>query len=153
MPSTDAVIIQIADALVTDLNAETSFSQDFVAVRRYVPVTELKEKKDLLVFVCLPAMTSEILGRSDVVRRHTLQIGVMKGVSDPESANSGVDPLVLLVEEIVQFIEQHRRPATFPDAVCVDIQADPLISADALISRHEFVSVIKATYVCQGGEE
>jgi hypothetical protein len=64
-----ATVIQIADAVVAQLNA-TTFSQPLTAARHYAPSFKLPDMKELHVTVVPRAISSTSLDRSRDGHRH-----------------------------------------------------------------------------------
>lgn len=134
-----AVMVQIADALVEALNGE-QFSQDFVAVRRYRPLYELKDLETLRVTVVPHALTLERASRADHQVDYQVDIGVQKRVADDEAS----DDLMALVEEIADFCITLNLET--PGAVCTAVENDPIYAPDHLEEMRCFTSVQTVTF-------
>lgn len=134
--------INIADAMVVVLNGAT-LSQSFTAERRWLVVLELPTVAGLKVTV-IPAMVA--IKAFDLRRRAfdwSIAIAVQKRVSSPDPAD--VDPLVLLVQEIIDLFQPG---AYFADkkANVQSIEATPLYSPDKLDTQGLFESLITVTF-------
>lgn len=101
----------LADAVVTALNTENAkpsngvFSQDFTAVRRWVPRLEPDEIEDAYnVTVAPAAWTPDRKSRAKYRVEHRVQIGIQKGV-DP-NVNAAADLVHALALEIWGFCNE-----------------------------------------------
>lgn len=102
----------LADAIVTALNTENAkvgngvFSQDFTAVRKWVPVLEMEDietKYNVTVAPVGQARRRSNVSRARYEIEHHIQIGVQKGV-DPDS-NTECDAVHALAVEIAAFCD------------------------------------------------
>ena len=101
-----ANIIDIADAVVTGLNAQ-SFSQSFTAVRDYVYDISLPDHSSLTVSVWPAGYETSPVARAAVEREYAIHVRVAKkvAVTSATERKSSIDPMMLLVEEIANYIE------------------------------------------------
>ena len=101
-----ANIIDIADAVVTGLNAQ-SFSQSFTAVRDYVYDISLPDHSSLTVSVWPAGDETSPVARAAVEREYAIHVRVAKkvAVTSATERKSSIDPMMLLVEEIANYIE------------------------------------------------
>jgi hypothetical protein len=136
-----APIVSLADVLVDLLNAAT-FSQEFTATRRYYPHTKLEEADGLVVSV-VPAAVERVPGtRAGPAIIASIDAAVQKSVID-ENDNATIDPLMLLVDEIVT--EYHNEtPAA--GAIVTASTNDPIYIPEHLRDLHLFTSVIRFTF-------
>ena len=95
-------LIEVAEAVKVQLNA-TTFSQSFTAVRKSSVHPDLKDLADgLNVFVVPVAERSASSGRKTTQHEYDVAIGIAQHVTS--DANSVIDPLTLLSEEISDFL-------------------------------------------------
>ena len=135
-----ALVIDIADALVTELNDGT-FSQTFTSKRFYRPVFDLAEMKDLHVTVVPRSIEMEGATRSLVQHDYQIDIAVQKKVSD----DAQIDGLMGLVQEIADFFRQ-RRLAAMPQASWVKTENLPVYAPEHLEQFRQFTSVLTITF-------
>ena len=137
-----AVITDIADAVVTELNGHT-FSQPLTAVRYYRPVFDLAEMSALHVSVVPKAVAIERLNRSRHQEDYQVDVAVQKKVDAVDNAT--LDPLTALVQEVADFL-RGRRLAAYPGAVCVGVRNEPIYAPEHLDDLRQFTSVLTLTY-------
>ena len=101
-----ANIIDIADAVVTGLNSQ-SFSQSFTAVRDYVYDISLPDHSSLTVSVWPAGYETSPVARAAEEREYAIHVRVAKkvAVTSATERKSSIDPMMLLVEEIANYIE------------------------------------------------
>jgi len=104
-----AKILDIADAIVTQLNAAT-LSQAFTAVRGYLPTFELEDFDTLQVTVVPKADDGKLDTRSQSIHDYAIDIGIQKRFD--AITNDNLDPLVLLTEEIADFFRFNKAPGS-----------------------------------------
>ena len=136
-----ATIIQIADAVVAQLNAAT-FSQPLTATRAYVPSFQLPEMKELRVTVVPRALSSEPLDRSRDEFRYEIDVAVQQKV---EPTPAAIDPLMTLAEEIGDRFRSQRL-ASFPGARCIEVKNAPVFSPEHLDERRLFTTVLTLVF-------
>jgi hypothetical protein len=145
----DAVIAQLADAVVVELNAPGSplvpaeGDPLATAARAYAPVFDLGEMADLHVTVVPKAATAERLDRTSRQFDYSVDVAVQKKLSDGGDAE--IDGLMLLVEQIADHFNG-RRPATFAGAVCLRVENEPVYSPDHLRELRQFTSVLTLVF-------
>lgn len=140
-----ALIIDIADAVVAELNAAPAgtFDPVFTATRRVLPEFDLTELVRLQVTLVPKAV--EISGSSRSVDQfdYSVDIGVQKKLG--KNLDTEVAKLCGLVDTIAAYLR--RRPlAATPNAVWVRTRNDPVYAPEHLAEQRVFVSVITATY-------
>ena len=141
-----STIIDIADAVVTELNAAVEakkFSQPFQAARHYKPVFDLAEMKDLHVTVVPRGVEMSTAGRGLSQRDVQIDIGVQKKLATGELAE--IDPLMGLVEEIGEYFREHRLSA-MPNALWVRTENSPIFAPEHLDQLRQFTSVVTLTF-------
>ncbi len=136
-----ATIIQIADAVVAQLNAAT-FSQPLSAARDYAPSFKLPDMKSLHVTVVPRGMSSASLDRSRDAFSYEIDVAVQMKT---DSAQATLDALMSLVEEIADHFRTERL-GSFPGARCVDVKNAPVFSPEHLDEFRQFTSVLTLTF-------
>jgi len=143
------VIIQIADAVVAQLNSSGSPLAPAegdplaVAARAYAPVFDLGEMADLHVTVVPKAATAERLDRASRQFDYSIDVAVQKKLGD--ASNAEIDALMLLVEQITDHFNGNR-PAQFAGAVCLRVENDPIYSPDHMRELRQFTSVLTLVF-------
>ncbi len=137
-----AAITDIADAVVTELNAAT-FSQPVAAERTYLPVFELPEMKDLHVTVVPRDVAIAPSARSHNQHDYAIDVAVQKKLTDADNAE--IDPLVSLVDEIADHFRFKRLPA-YSEAMWVKTEYKPVYAQEHLEQLRQFTSVLTLTF-------
>ena len=137
-----AEIVDIADAVVTELNAGT-FSQELEAVRLYRPQFDLAEMATLHVTVVPKSIETVTVSRTCVQYDITVDVAVQKKLE--AETNDEIDPLVSLVEEIAMFFRL-RRLAEYPNATWLRTENEPVYSPGHLEEVRQFTSVLTLTF-------
>ena len=138
MPQAD--ILQLADALVADLNGH-SFSQPFQAVRGYLPTFELQDLNTLKVTVVPNKDEGKLDTRSSSAHEFAIDIGVQK--KPPKTDNEDLDPLMYLVQEIADYFLFGKRPG---ETTLIAPQVRILYLQEHLHKFHQFTSVLTLTF-------
>ncbi len=136
-----ATIIQIADAVVAQLNAAT-FSQPLTAARHYAPSFKLPDMKTLHVTVVPRSISSTSLDRSRDTFSYEVDVAIQRK-TDGEQAT--LDALMTLVEEIADHFRVGPL-ASFPGARCMDVKNSPVFSPEHLNEFRQFTSVLTLTF-------
>ena len=137
-----AVVTDIADAVVAELNAAT-FSQTVAAERHYLPQFELPEMKTLHVTVVPKGI---LLGTSDRARGqgdYSVDVAVQKKFETGDNAE--LDPHVALVEEIADHFRGRRLPS-YPNAAWLKTEQTVLYAPEHIDELRQFTSVLTLTY-------
>jgi hypothetical protein len=136
-----AVILEIADAVVTALNAAT-LSQSFTAARLYVPIFDIEQMATLHVSVVPRGLSRKKLDRTRDEYDYEIDVAVQKKTDMSQAAH---DALMLLVEEIA---DQFRDAPLegYPGARCVGVQNVPIYAPDHMEELRQFTSVITFTF-------
>lgn len=147
-----AIVIDIADAVVTRLNGAT-LSQLFTAQRHYVPIHELKELVDLAVSVVPRTLDLALLTRGGTnLYSHVIDIGIQRtigrGAMSNGDINAAADPLMTLAEEIVLLFAGERItiPNPFLVVTCTNVTNVPIFAAEHLDEMRIFTSVVSLTF-------
>jgi len=144
-----AVVLDIADAVVTALNA-ASLSQSFTAERAYVPIHELQDLADLKVSVVAASLSGTMLDRALLyLFDYVIDIGIQKtiglgGMTDAE-INTAADPLTILVQEILDLFRGTPLTA-YPQARCVAVENRPIYVPLHIDEKRVFTSVVSLTF-------
>ena len=138
MPQAD--ILQLADALVADLNAH-SFSQSFEAVRGYLPTFELPDLNALKVTVVPKEDGGKLDTRSSSTHDYAVDIGIQ--MKPPAIDNDNRDPLTYVTQEIADHFLFGKRPG---GATLVSPQIRILYLQDHLHKFRQFTSVVTLTF-------
>jgi hypothetical protein len=136
-----AIIIDIADAVVAELNGH-SFSVTLAAVRAYLPQFDLAEMDALHVTVVPKSLASEIAGRNLLQTDYTIDLAVQEKPAD--LANATLDGLMGLVQEIADYFA--LRVLASPAACCIKIENSPIYSIEHLGTLRQFTSVLSLTF-------
>ena len=144
-----ALTIDIADALVAELNAEAAkpsggvLGTPFVAERHYRPQFDLADLKALRVTVVPKAVAIASLGRASNQHDIAVDVAVQKKVDPADIAE--LDGLMLLVERISDFFRL-RRLSALPAAAWIKTENAPVYSPEHLEQHRVFTSVLTLTY-------
>lgn len=136
-----AVITDVAEAVKDELNA-AEFSLPFEAERMYQPLFELPEMKTLHVTVVPHGVEMQASGRSMVQHDYGIDVAVQKKFEKDEPAE--LDPLMSLVEEIIEFFRLRRLQDQ--NAVCVRAANEPVYSQEHMEQFRQFTSVVTLTF-------
>ena len=140
-----ALIIDIADAVVAELNAAPAgtFDPGFTAERRVLPEFDLSELAELKVTVV--PKTVEINGSTRLASQFDCQIdiGVQKKLG--KDLDTEVAELCGLVDGIAGYLRR-RSLAAAPHAVWVRTRNDPVYAPEHLADQRAFTSVLTVTY-------
>ena len=137
-----AVIIDIADAVVTELNAAT-LSLPLTAERHYRPIFDLKDMKTLHVTVVPKGVEVTPAGRSNNHYDYQVDVAVQKKFAKGDAAE--LDPLVGLVEEIADFFRL-RRLTAYPTAVWRRTEHPTVYAPEHMDELRQFTSVLTFTF-------
>lgn len=138
-----SLILDIADAVVTELNAHTwtQADEEFTAERRYQPYLLPEELVELKVSVILRNFEGQLYSRGASKRLITVQVLVQRELSETTAEN---DPLIKLAEEIADHFEDWK--ATGPQAVCTSAQVSPIYAPDHIRDR-VVTSVVELQFI------
>lgn len=132
----------VADAVRDELTAG-DFTPTFKAVRAFRHDQTLPEGKELRVSVVPKGVTVTPAARAACTYLVEVYIAVMKKV--PDARPETIDPLLALVEEIVDFFRL-RRLANYPDAAWVGTEIKPMVSTEHLEALKQFTSLITLSF-------
>lgn len=137
-----AVITDIADALVAELNGAT-FSQPVAAERHYLPRFDLPEMQTLHVTVVPQGVVLASGDRARGQGDYSLDVAVQQKITTGNNAE--LDALTNLVEEIADCV-RGRRLAAYPDAAWLKTEQTVLSAPEHLAELRQFTSVLTVTY-------
>ena len=136
-----SVVTDIAQAVVTMLNAHHGFSQAFTAVRAYRPVYELQTMATLHVTVVPKGLALELSDRSHAQRRDVrIDVAVQKKAAN----DTEIDGLMALVEEIAGYVKDMDLGSCA--AVWLRTENEPIYSPEHLAELGVFTSVLTLTF-------
>jgi len=137
------VIIDIADAVVTELNGGT-FSEAFTAERHYKPVFDLPEMKTLHMTVVPKGVAAAPASRGLLQHDYQIDVAAQKKLSSGAADNAEIDALMGLVEEIADFFKQRNLDSV--SAVWVATENAPVYSPEHISELRQFTSVLTLTF-------
>jgi len=137
-----AEIVQVAEAVKESLNA-ASFSQPVNAERKYLPLFDLKDMKDLHVTVVPRGVAVSTLGRNRNQYDYQVDVAVQKKLADEGPLE--VDPLMSLVEEIADHFRL-KRLAGYPEACWTRTRNEPVYDPEHMNELRQFTSVLTFTF-------
>lgn len=137
-----AVITDIAEALVAELNA-TTFSQPVAAQRLYLPRFDLPEMQTLHVTVVPKGVVLALGDRARGQGDYSLDVAVQQKIVSGDNAE--LDGLTNLTEEIADRL-RGRRLAAYPDAAWLQTELTVLYAQEHLAELRQFTSVLTVTY-------
>jgi hypothetical protein len=137
-----AVITDIADALVAELNTAT-LSQPVTAERHYLPRFDLPEMQTLHVTVVPKGVVLASGDRSRGQGDYSIDVAVQRKFTTGDNAE--LDALTNLTEEITNHF-RGRRLASYPDAAWLKTEQTVLYAQEHLAELRQFTSVLTFTY-------
>lgn len=137
-----AIVTDIADAVVTELNA-ADFGQSIDAERHYVPDFELPEMKSLHVSVVPKAATTNVASRGLNQRDYQVDVAVQRKLET--SDNAELDELLGLTESIGDHFG-NKRLKSYPTAMWVRTEHKPIYSVEHIEQFRQFTSVLTFTF-------
>ena len=162
--TTNSVQVDIAAAIVTELNAH-AFSTKFTAKRQAGEINyELKETSDVVVDVVPFSMKTKLGSRGTVDYTVVTSICIRKKIPSNEQGvdgwipNAQVDPLFVLLQEINDYFipsqdngRSGRRLADAPEAAWVENtkeNEDGIMGpySKFLMEEKQFVGIVRVTY-------
>jgi len=135
-----ADIINVADAIVTELNA-TSFSQPFTSARGYLPTFDLAEMNELKVTVVPKEDDGKLDTRGQSAHDYAIDIGIQK--KPPAIENTDLNPLMLLAQEIADHFLFGKQAV---GATLIAPTVRILYLQEHLQKLRQFTSVITLTF-------
>ena len=140
------VISKVADAVRDELAAGT-FSIPFKAIRAFRHDQTLPEGKELRVSVVPNAVKVAPLSRGICHYDMEIYVAVTKKID--RATPEAIDPLLGLVEEIIDFFRL-RRLANCPEAMWLGTENEPMVSTEHLETMKNFTSLVTLNFrVCR----
>lgn len=142
-----ATIVDIADAVVAELNVASRFSMAVAAEREWSPVFEVEDMAALKVTVVPRGEgAQEAATRAKIWQReYRVDLAVMKRVNR-SAQKAEVDALVLLVEEIAEWFRRQRPLASQQGFHCPSAEIDPVCDPAHLDQLSQFTSLVTLTF-------
>jgi hypothetical protein len=142
-----SLIIQVADAVVEELNAsEAATTLPFKAVRHYRPEFELAELKTPRVSVVPRGINITPASRSQNSHEVEIDVAVQQRVQAGDTET--LDALMNLVQTIADGLRL-RRLAAVPEAMWIGTRNSPIYSPDHLETKGVFTSVLTMTFAVE----
>jgi hypothetical protein len=136
-----ATVTAIAHAVAAKLNA-TEFPQEFAAEVVFRPIFDLKNLRDLKVSVVPRAVNFARASRQANSRLVQIDIGVQRKLAD----EADIESLLDLVEAITLCFGIGRRLPDYPEALCVEIENEPVYAPEHIEQYRQFTSVVNLTF-------
>jgi hypothetical protein len=144
---TPSLIIQVADAVVADLNAsEAATSVPFKAVRHYRPEFELAELKTPRISVVPRGINITPASRSQNSHEVEIDVAIQQRVQAGDTET--IDALMNLVQTIADGLRQ-RRLTAMPEALWIGTRNVPIYSPDHLETKGVFTGVLTLTFAVE----
>jgi len=136
-----ATVTAIAHAVAAKLNA-TEFPQEFAAEVVFRPIFDLRNLRDLKVSVVPRAVSFARASRQANSRLIQIDIGVQRKLGE----EIDIEPLLELVEAITLCFGVGRRLPDYPEALCVEIENEPVYAPEHIEQYRQFTSVVTLTF-------
>lgn len=136
-----AVIVEIADAVVADLNAH-AFSRPFMAVRTYLPRYKLEDLADTQVSVVPKDDLGQRASRAQWQQDYKIDVAVQQKLGSNEQAQ--MDELLLLGQELTDYFKD-RNPSG-NHAVLIECGYAPLFDPEHLEKHKTLTTVLNLTF-------
>jgi hypothetical protein len=134
----NAPVVVLADNLVSALNNH-SFSMDFTAVRRSVPIYEVGKDTGLKVQVVPASGEFQNSNRAKTETDYIVSVGLTKKISDVETE---IPELLSLMQEIIVYLRNLAMGSHYPTSISMPLVYDPTEMAEKKV----FLSVLNITY-------
>lgn len=132
----------IADSVVGELNTG-NFSVPVTARRVAVPRMDLEELAELKVSVIPHSVVITTQSRAITKYIITIDVGIQKKMTDPETE---VALLGELVDEVAEFLHR-RKLAGSPHAQWLGIRNEPIYAVEHILKNRTFTSVLSVDYM------
>lgn len=136
-----AAVIEIANAVVAELNRNATLTGKFTAEMNLLPEFELKDMKVLRVTVVPKSLKVAAQSRDSSGREVEIDIGVQQRTVEPKR----LAELLQLVEDIIAVFDR-KRLTDYARAVCIKVENDPIYDPEHLRQMRQFTSVITLTF-------
>jgi hypothetical protein len=139
-----SIVVQIADAVKAQLEAET-FSLPVTVKRAYSPSYDLKDMDGVRVTVVPEGNQITNLDRNRFSNAVSVDVAVQRKVASDEPAT--VDPLMGLMQEVIDCLKANRRLTAFPDCSFMRADAKAIYSPAHVAEKRLFTAVTTFTYM------
>ena len=136
-----AAILELADAVVLDLN-EATFSQPFVSQRAYLPRWKLEELATIRVTIVPKDDVGERASRVQWQEDYQLDVAIQQRLGTNETEQ--MDTLILLGQELADYFK--TRNPTGNVATLVAVAFAPLFDPEHLEKHKTLTTVINLTF-------
>jgi len=136
-----ATVTAVANAVAAKLNA-SPFSQELAAAVVFRPIFDLKNMHALKVSVVPRAVNFARASRQANSRLIQIDIGVQRKLAD----EAEIEQLLNLVEEITLCFGIGKRLPAYPEALCVEIENEPVYAPEHIDQYRQFTSVVTLTF-------
>lgn len=139
------LIIQVADALVAQINASALITGGSLqpATRHYRPQFELAELKSARITVVPKSIVITGMARSSNQHDCSVDIAVQKKLLTADAAE--LDPLMLLTQELSDLLRLTRL-SLMPTALWVKTENNPIYALEHLENQRVFTGLLTMTY-------
>jgi hypothetical protein len=134
--------VQIADAVVTELNAG-EFTREFTAARSFLPYFTTAELANIHVSVVPGGIEMTPVTRASTLDVLSVDIGILKTV-DPKDEDE-IEDLISFVHEIIDYM-RGRRLTDQPNVTWFKTAVDPLYNEEQLSQNKCFMSILTLSY-------
>jgi hypothetical protein len=138
-----SAIIDIAEAVVYEINNADVLPSGVNAQRHYVPTFELKDMDTLHVSVVPRGVSIQTMNRAYFQHDVQIDIGIQQRFKDDQQLT--LDVLMQQVEQISNLLTG-KRLAELPAAVWLRTENDPIYAPEHMDRLRQFTSVLTLTY-------
>ena len=136
-----AAIIQLADAIVADLNTAT-FGQAFIAQRTYLPRWKLEELATIRVTVVPKDDIGERASRAQWQEDYHIDVAIQQRLAANEQEQ--LDALIGLAEELADYFKSRNPTGNL--ATLIAVAFAPLFDPEHLEKHKTLTTVINLTF-------
>jgi len=136
-----AVIVQIADAIVADLN-DHDFSLEFTAERTYMPRYKTEELEQVQVSVVPKDDVGQRASRAQWQQDYKIDLAIQQKLGDDEQAQ--MDALILLGQELADYFKEQNLAGNL--AVLTECGYAPLFDPEHLEKHKTLTTVLNLTF-------
>jgi len=136
-----AVIVQIADAIVADLN-DQDFSLEFTAERTYLPRYKTEDLEQVRVSVVPKDDVGQRASRAQWQQDYKIDLAIQQKLGDDEQAQ--MDALILLGQELADYFKEQNLAGNL--AVLTECGYAPLFDPEHLEKHKTLTTVLNLTF-------
>ena len=136
-----AVIVQITDAIVADLN-DQDFSLEFTAERTYLPRYKTEELEQVRVSVVPKDDVGQRASRAQWQQDYKIDLAIQQKLGDDEQAQ--MDALILLGQELADYFKEQNLAGNL--AVLTECGYAPLFEPEHLEKHKTLTTVLNLTF-------